>query len=140
MSPTTDTNDTDTTDSGTPGSEAGGSDEHVATDSHGHPIDPAHEDPAHGDHKHGASDFQYVIIALILAAITGLEVLVSYIDIGPLFLPVLLILMAIKFVTVVSFFMHLKFDNKIFSWMFYSGLFLAIFVYAAAMATFHFFS
>ena len=132
--------DTDTTDSEANDSAPDTTDEHVATDSHGHPIDPEHEDPAHGDHEHGASDFQYVIIALILAAITGLEVLVSYVDIGPLFLPVLLILMAIKFVTVVSFFMHLKFDNKIFTWIFYTGLLLAIFVYVAALATFHFFS
>ena len=39
----------------------------------------------------------------------------SYLDVGPLFLPALLILMATKFLIVVSFFMHLKFDNKIFS-------------------------
>jgi cytochrome c oxidase subunit 4 len=131
--------DTDTNDSQANDSQANETD-HEATDSHGQPIDPAHEDPAHGDHAHGASDLQYVIIAAILAGITGLEVLVSYLDIGPLFLPVLLILMAIKFVTVVSFFMHLKFDNKIFTLIFYTGLFLAIFVYASALATFHFFS
>ena len=47
--------------------------------------------------------------------------------------------MVIKFFIVVSYFMHLKFDNSIFSWMFYAGLFLAIAVYAAALATFHFF-
>jgi cytochrome c oxidase subunit IV len=111
----------------------------VASEPHEHHVDPAHDDPAHGDHGHGASDFQYVMIAIALAGITALEVLVSYVHIGPLFLPVLLILMAIKFVTVVSFFMHLKFDSKIFSWMFYSGLFLALGVYIAALATFHFF-
>jgi cytochrome c oxidase subunit 4 len=106
---------------------------------HDHIVDPAHDDPAHGDHGHGASDYQYIVIALILAGITALEVAVSYIDIGPLFLPILLILMAIKFVTVVSYFMHLKFDSKVFSWLFYSGLFLALGVYIAALATFHFF-
>ena len=51
----------------------------------------------------------------------------------------LLILMVIKFVMVVSLFMHLRFDNKMFSWLFYSGLFLAIFVYAVALMTFRFF-
>jgi len=98
-----------------------------------------HEDPARDDHGHGATDGQYVLIAIALAVITGLEVAVSYIDIGPLFLPVLLILMMIKFVTVVSFFMHLKFDKPVFTWAFYSGLFLAVSVYVAALATFHFF-
>ena len=48
-------------------------------------------------------------------------------------------MMAAKFLIVVSFFMHLKFDNKIFSFMFYLGLMLAIFVYALALSTFHFF-
>ena len=48
--------------------------------------------------------------------------------------------MVVKFFTVVSYFMHLKFDNKIFSFMFYLGLILAVGVYCAALATFHFFS
>ncbi len=47
--------------------------------------------------------------------------------------------MLAKFLTVVSYFMHLKFDNRIFSFLFYMGLTLAVFVYAAALATFHFF-
>jgi len=48
-------------------------------------------------------------------------------------------MMAIKFVMVVSYFMHLKFDNKLFSWLFYAGLFLAVGVYVTALSTFHFF-
>ena len=51
----------------------------------------------------------------------------------------LLILMVIKFVMVVSYFMHLKFDNPLFSWLFYAGLLLAVGVYVAALATFEFF-
>ena len=35
--------------------------------------------------------------------------------------------------------MHLKFDNRLFSFLFYMGLVLAVFVYAVALATFHFF-
>jgi cytochrome c oxidase subunit 4 len=93
-----------------------------------------------GGEHHGATDKQYIVIALILAAITAAEVSISYIDVGPIFLPALLIMMAIKFIVVVSFFMHLKFDNKIFSFMFYLGLLLAVFVYCGALATFHFFN
>ena len=55
--------------------------------------------------------------SIILAAITALEVSTYYVDFGPLFLPALLIMMAIKFFMVVSYFMHLKFDNKIFTWL-----------------------
>ena len=97
---------------------------------------------AHGaDHsaEHGMSTRGYINIALILAAITALEVSTYYVDFGPLFLPSLLIMMVVKFFIVVSYFMHLKFDNKLFSWMFYAGLFLAVGVYVAALATFHFF-
>lgn len=90
--------------------------------------------------EHGMSNAGYVRIALILAAITALEVSTYYVDFGPLFLPALIIMMVIKFIMVVSYFMHLKFDNKLFSWVFYTGLILAIGVYCLALATFHFFS
>lgn len=89
--------------------------------------------------EHGMSTRGYIVVALILAAITALEVSTYYVDFGPLFLPSLLIMMAIKFVMVVSYFMHLKFDNKLFSWLFYTGLFLAVGVYITALATFQFF-
>lgn len=90
-------------------------------------------------HEHGMSDAGYIRIALILAAITALEVSTHYVDFGPLFMPSLMIMMIVKFVMVAAYFMHLKFDNKIFSLMFYTGLGLALFVYFGALATFKFF-
>ena len=94
-----------------------------------------------GAAEHGFTDRQYVQVALILAAITGLEIYASYADwLGDAFIPLLLIMMVIKFVSVVLFFMHLKFDSKIFSWLFYSGLLLAVGVYVAALFTFKFFN
>jgi len=104
------------------------------------PTDTSHD--THGSDanaEHGMSTRGYINIALILAAITALEVSTYYVDFGPLFLPSLLIMMVVKFFMVVSYFMHLKFDNKVFSWMFYAGLFLAVGVYVAALSTFHFF-
>ena len=98
------------------------------------------ESHEYGEGHHGATDKQYIVIAAALALITALEVSISYLDIGPLFLPLLLILMAIKFVVVVSYFMHLKFDNRIFTMAFYLGVGLAVFVYIAALSTFHFFN
>ncbi|MFM7649777.1 MAG: cytochrome C oxidase subunit IV family protein [Acidimicrobiaceae bacterium] len=94
---------------------------------------------AETNQEHGMSDAGYIRIAIILAAITALEVSTYYVDFGVLFLPALLIMMVIKFVMVVSYFMHLKFDNKIFSFLFYAGLVLAVGVYAAFLATFKFF-
>jgi cytochrome c oxidase subunit 4 len=105
--------------------------EHVNTDG-----EIVHEYDPHDDHK---PDSYYVIVALILAAITALETSTYWVDFGWLFMPMLLTLMTIKFIMVVSLFMHLKFDHKIFSYLFYSGLLLAIFVYVVALATFQVF-
>lgn len=91
------------------------------------------------EQEHGMSDAGYIKIAIILAAITALEVSTYYVDFGPLFMPSLMIMMVVKFAMVVSYFMHLKFDSKIFTFMFYTGLGLALFVYITALATFKFF-
>ncbi len=108
----------------------------VAHADHGHAED-------HGDHGHAEHvdhpDSWYVKIALALAAITAGEVALSYMDVGAAFLPLLLFMMAVKFVMVVLFFMHLRFDSKWFNMAFWSGLILAILVYMAALATFRFF-
>ena len=105
------------------------------TDDHGHAVDPHAHDV---EVAHKPNSF-YINTALALAVVTGLEVALYYMDIGKLFLPTLLVLMVIKFLTVVSNFMHLKFDNKIFSYLFYSGLGLAVAVYIVALMTFRFF-
>jgi cytochrome c oxidase subunit 4 len=105
-----------------------------------HPVAEDLDANTYGEGHHGATDRQYIVVAVVLAAITALEISLTYIDVGRILLPALLILMAIKFVTVVSYFMHLKFDNRIFSFMFYTGLVLAVGVYSAALATFHFFN
>ena len=88
--------------------------------------------------SHGPTDATYVKIAAILAGLTALEVTTYFVDFGPLFLPVLLTLMTIKFLTVVAYFMHLKFDAPILRKAFYTGLILALSVYLVALSTFHF--
>jgi cytochrome c oxidase subunit 4 len=99
------------------------------------------DDTVHGDlHDGHKSDGYYVKIAIVLGVITALEVALSYagIDGWPL-LPPMLGLMALKFVMVAALFMHLKFDNKLLTRLFYGGLFLAVGVYVAALATFELF-
>jgi hypothetical protein len=51
---------------------------------------------------------------------------------------VLMILMAVKFFTILYIFMHLKFDKPILTRIFYSGLVLAMLVYLAMLTTFRF--
>jgi cytochrome c oxidase subunit IV len=98
------------------------------------------EHTEHGEHaEHANHDRQYVVIALILAVMTAVEVALSYADVGKLFMPLLLIIMVLKFWTVVSYFMHLRSDKLMFKLLFYSGLFLAVLVYLAALLTFQFF-
>jgi cytochrome c oxidase subunit 4 len=72
----------------------------------------------------------------VLAAITGLEVAVYYVTaLGRILVPVLIALAASKFILVVLFFMHLKFDNRLFSTMFTAGFILAICVFCVVLAT-----
>lgn len=89
---------------------------------------------------HGPSDAYYLRIAIALAIVTGFEVGWSYSGAkGLLLLFPLLVMMAIKFVVVASNFMHLRFDNKLLTRVFYSGLLLATGVYIAALSTLHLF-
>ena len=92
--------------------------------------------PAHKERAHPTSA-KYVAIALILAVITLVEVAIVYMDfLGGVLGPVLVILSAAKFALVVMFFMHLRFDNRLFSTMFVTGLLLATGVLIALLALF----
>lgn len=96
------------------------------------------------------ADKKYWLIALFLGVITLLEVTTYWpledawaegFGLGvDLLVPSLLLMMAIKFWTVTWFFMHLRFDSRLLTWVFYFGLVLAVVVYIATLATFEFFS
>jgi cytochrome c oxidase subunit IV len=88
----------------------------------------------HGSHP-GVSE--YVMVGLVLAALTALEVAVYYVSaLGEAGLALILaVLMISKFVLVVLFFMHLKFDNRLFSTAFTGGLLLAIAVFIVLLTT-----
>jgi cytochrome c oxidase subunit IV len=92
-----------------------------------------------GHTHHGASDATYIKIAFALMVLTGAEIAVSYLDLGKAQVPLLLIMMVVKFMTVILYFMHLKYDNVLFKRLFYTGVLLAMFVYIVALLTFHYF-
>jgi cytochrome c oxidase subunit 4 len=80
---------------------------------------------------------EYVKIGAILAIITAVEVAIVYVEaLEGVLLPILLALSVAKFILVVAYFMHLKFDHKFFAWLFGSGVVLAIGVVLALMAMF----
>ena len=81
---------------------------------------------------------QYVIVALVLAVLTALEVGLFYMD----FIPnavntgALIVLMVLKFATVALWFMHLRFDSKIYRRLFITGIILALSVFVIVLLTF----
>jgi cytochrome c oxidase subunit 4 len=80
-----------------------------------YPVEQSHEE--HGGH---ASLRTYVIIGVILTVVTAIEVAISYIPaLSSVEVPLLLALSFAKFMLVVLFYMHLKFDSRIFSRLFY---------------------
>ena len=86
--------------------------------------------------KHHPTDLDYVKIAITLALLTAGEVSLSYSGLkGAALVIPLLVVMSIKFVMVASQFMHLRFDDKLLTRVFYAGLILAVAVYMAAMTT-----
>jgi cytochrome c oxidase subunit IV len=96
---------------------------------------------AHREHAH-PSEKQYFVVAGILAVLTAIEVGLYYIeDLSDNALVAMLGVLAItKFVMVVLYFMHLKFDSAVFRRLFWTGLGLALAVYCAVLAAMHFFS
>lgn len=93
-----------------------------------HPVHQAGETHAaeHGGH---ASWKTYVIVGVILTIITAIEVAVFYIPaLHGVMIPILLVLSALKFFIVVLWYMHLKFDSRIFWRVFFGPLFLAVLV------------
>jgi len=101
-----------------------------------------HEPVATHDETHDhPSDGKYIQIALILAVITAAEVATFYVEdsLGSALVPILLVMMVVKFFIVAAWFMHLRFDSNLFTRVFVSGILLATAVYIGFLATFEFF-
>ena len=80
----------------------------------------------HGGH---ATVGTYVLIGVILTVITAVEVAIFYIPaLERVLVPVLLTLSAAKFVIVVLFYMHLRYDSPVFSRVFFGPMLLALVV------------
>ena len=76
---------------------------------------------------------EYVKIAVALAIVTLLEVAIYYIDfLRPALVPLLLVFSTIKFALVVLWFMHLRFDSRLFMRLFVTGVVLALSIFAVA--------
>ncbi len=104
----------------------------MATTDHQTDVDKEHTHP-------GVA--QYVEIGVILAVMTLLEVILyESFDRGLVYeagVAGLIILTILKFMLVVLWFMHLRFDAKIFRRLFFAGVVLAGLLYAVVIANFY---
>ena len=100
----------------------------VAADHHGAGIEHAHPTWS-----------TYWKVATILTLITAVEVWVYYVPSiynSRIFVPMLLIMSAVKFAIVVMFYMHLKYDHKLFRALFTGPLIIAATTIVALMFLF----
>ena len=101
---------------------------------------PTIQEAAADVHTGHPTPLTYFKVAVSLSLITALEVAIFYatwLSYG--IIPVLVVLSAAKFALVVMFYMHLKYDNRLFSGLFVGGLLLAIAVVFALIGLFQIF-
>ncbi|HLT96098.1 MAG TPA: cytochrome C oxidase subunit IV family protein [Acidimicrobiia bacterium] len=91
----------------------------------------------HTEHQHPTIG-QYWKIAGLLAVLTAIEVALFYIDealeLGTINVVLLIILALLKFVIVVGWYMHLRFERPLLNRFFGAGFVMALFLYGVVLA------
>lgn len=101
-----------------------------------HITDAQHAD-VHPTDEHHPTPRQYVQVAVILAVFTAMEIGASYVALPQwVFLSTLIILMLLKFALVAAWFMHLRFDTKLYRRLMLTGLIGAVSLYAVVLLIF----
>ena len=92
---------------------------------------------AHTPERGHPTPLTYVKVAITLSAITAVEVGLFYLDMVPaMFVACFFILSATKFVMVALFYMHLRYEARLFSTLFFGGVVLAMIVVVSVLAIF----
>ena len=103
-------------------------------------LDPRTAPKTHEPEQHTAyhpSAREYIRVGLLLIALTCIEVMLSYSSLtGTKLVVALFTCTIIKFVLVIGYFMHLKFDNGRFSRVFALGAIGAFTLYAVVLLMF----
>jgi cytochrome c oxidase subunit 4 len=68
----------------------------------------------------------YLLVFALLGVFTFIEVLASYIQQPALKVPTLIVLSQIKVILVLLYFMHLRFDSRIYTYLFVGGVIATI--------------
>lgn len=93
----------------------------------------------HGSEAQHPGPAKYALIAVVLSVITLIEFWAFYVEwlrTTGIFMPMLVILSAIKFYLVAMFYMHLKFDHGIFTKLLVGGIILAGCIMLALLSLF----
>jgi cytochrome c oxidase subunit IV len=85
----------------------------------------------HEDHHHVSPVWQFTAVFGALLFLTVLTFLVSFAGLGPASLPVAMIVATVKASLVVGYFMHLKYEDR-----FYSFVFMVTFLFVGIFFTF----
>ncbi len=97
----------------------------------------SHKSVVHAGHTH-PSAMTYIIIGVVLTILTAVEIGVYYVpSLTGVLIPLLFVLAAVKFFFVVGWYMHLRFDSKILTWVFLGGLFTAMAMLSGVFALFN---
>lgn len=90
------------------------------------------------EHTHHPTPAQYWRIAVVLAVLTAIEVALFYIDrelgLGALNALLLISLALAKFIIVVGWYMHLKYEKPLLNRFFTAGFLLAFGLYAVVLS------
>ena len=68
---------------------------------------------------------RYAVVLVALVLLTAVEVAASYLG-GGIKVPILLVLAAAKALLVILYFMHLKYDSRIYAYLFFFGAVIII--------------
>jgi len=92
---------------------------------------------AHAAEEHHPQAPTYIVVAIILTILTAFEIGVFYAPfLQVVLVPLLIILAILKFILVAAFYMHLHFDNRVFSALFIFPLGLATLIVFSLMLLF----
>ncbi|MGH7906858.1 MAG: cytochrome C oxidase subunit IV family protein [Candidatus Binataceae bacterium] len=97
--------------------------------------------PAHVAEENHPGPVTYIVVALILTALTAMEITVFYVpQLQPVLVPLLIVLAICKFVLVAMFYMHLHYDSHVFSALFIAPLWVALLIVVTLMLLFYYLS
>jgi cytochrome c oxidase subunit IV len=109
------------------------------SDHHSHPEEHIPPTTHATDHPHPTAK-TYVGIAIILSVVTAVEIAIVYVPfLRPILTALLLILGAAKFFLVVAFYMHLRFDSKLYTTLFFLGMAFAVAILLALVVLYYLF-